>query len=360
MFGQSRSPADLRKRFDLAAAQRGFELDDAQCAVADKLAELGVALGKRFRRPRGLYLHGPVGRGKSFLVDTFFAEAPVPGKLRVHFHDFFDQLHRTIAQQRSTVNTALAELLNGRQLLHFDEFHVHDPGDAVLLTNLLRALHARRITLVTTSNYRPADLLPNPLHHHLFLPAIELLQAHQEVVALTGPTDYRTTHRSGRFADGTWQWPMAGFQQPARSEQTALRINGRSIRALKARDRLAYFDFRDLCGAATSTRDYLAIVAQFDTWFISGVPKLAECGAETRQRFANVVDVLYEEDITLHVAADHNIAETLSNGRDSERTASRLALLRPIPPDETGTPDHCCPCVLVGRTGLRTDAGAAR
>ncbi|MER5394925.1 cell division protein ZapE [Saccharopolyspora sp. NPDC002686] len=330
MSGRPNSPADLRERFDAAAARRGFELDDAQRTVADKLAELGVALCKRFRRPRGLYLHGPVGRGKSFLVDTFFAEAPVPGKLRVHFHDFFDQLHRAIVRQRST---ALAELLDGRQLLHFDEFHVHDPGDAALLTKLLHAVHARRITLVTTSNYRPEDLLPNPLHHHLFLPAIELVEKHQEVVALSGPTDYRTAHRSGRFAEGTWQWPMTTFQQQAPSEQTTLDINGRSIRAMKARDRLVCFDFRDLCDAATSTRDYLAIAAQYDTWCITGVPKLAECGAETRQRFANVVDVLCDQDITLQVAADHSIAETLWNGRDSERTASRLALIRPIPPD---------------------------
>lgn len=334
---------ELRARFDQAASRQGFELDDAQRPVADKLAGLGSDLRKHFHRPRGLYLFGPVGRGKSFLVDTFFAEAPIRGKLRMHFHDFFDQLHRSIARHRSSsgsssVDAAVGELLDGCRLLCFDEFHVHDPGDAGLITHLLRALHTRRITLVTTSNYRPADLLPNPLYHHLFLPAIEVIEAHQEVVALAGPADYRTTNRQGRFAGGTWQWPHPDGEipPPGKEERTTLRINGRDLRALAMRDRLVWFDFAELCATATSTRDYLAVAEQFDTWVISGVPKLADCSPDTRQRFANVVDVLCDKDITAHVLAHHSIADTLANGTDVERTASRLALLRPL----TGTEVH--------------------
>ncbi|MFI0463862.1 cell division protein ZapE [Saccharopolyspora sp. 5N102] len=330
------SPGTLRARFDLAAAQQGFELDEAQRPVADELAALGAELRKHFHRPRGLYLHGPVGRGKSFLVNTFFAEAPVRGKLRVHFHDFFDRLHRTAARHRSSsgssaVDAAVAELLDGCRLVCFDEFHVHDPGDAGLITHLLRALHARRVTLVTTSNYPPDGLLPNPLYHHLFLPAIELIEAHQEVIALAGPTDYRTTNRQGRFAEGTWQWPGSECKPPGGEEQSTLLINGRNLRALAVRNRLAWFDFHELCATPTSTRDYLALAERFDTWVISGVPRLADCGPDARQRFANVVDVLCDKDITTHVLADHSIAGTLADGTDVARTASRLALLRPIP-----------------------------
>ncbi|MDA3646567.1 cell division protein ZapE [Saccharopolyspora indica] len=326
---------DLRERFDLAAAREGFELDAAQQLVADELAGLGTALRKRFRRPRGLYLHGPVGRGKSFLVNTFFAEVPVPAKLRVHFHDFFDQLHRVIARTRSShrtnaVNSAIAELVGGTDLLCFDEFHVHDPGDAVLATKLLRTLLARRVTLVTTSNYRPADLLPNPLFHHLFQPAIELLEGHLNVVELGGGPDYRRAGGRGNpgFASGTWSTsPPEHLRIPTAAGGTLLDVDGRPLRASAVRDGVVWFDFDDLCATATSTKDYLVLAARFSTWVITGVPRLTHRDAEAQQRFANLVDVLSEKDATLHVVAQQDIASTLARGRDTDRTASRLALL---------------------------------
>ncbi|MER6990905.1 cell division protein ZapE [Saccharopolyspora hirsuta] len=333
MLNRTSSPGELRERFDLAASQQGFELDAEQQRVADKLAELGAALPKRSRRPSGVYLHGAVGRGKSFLMNAFFAGAPVPGKLRVHFHDFFNQLHRTIAQHRSSANAvdaAFAELLGGLQLLCFDEFHVHDPGDARLVIKLLQAVHARRIALVATSNYRPADLLPNPLFHELFRPAIEFIEAHWDVVELPDGPDYRRTgRRSGSgFASGTWSTsPPAGFESPTTAERTALPVNGRTLRASAVRDGLVWFDFEDLCATATSAQDYLAVAERFSTWVITGVPQLTDRDAETQQRFANVVDVLCDKDATLHVVAEHDIARTLTEGRDTDRTASRLALL---------------------------------
>ncbi|MER7012583.1 cell division protein ZapE [Saccharopolyspora sp. NPDC000359] len=336
MSNRTRTSGDLREQFDLAASLRGFELDAGQRLVADKLADLGTALPKRSRRPRGLYLHGSVGRGKSFLVNTFFAAAPTPGKLRVHFHGFLTQLHRAIAQHRSAgevdaVGAAFTELLGGLRLLCFDEFHVHDPGDARLFTTLLHAVHARRITLVTTSNYRPADLLPNPLFHEVFRPAIELIQARLEVVELPGGPDYRRTgQRSGTgFASGTWSTSLpAGLDSPTTAERTALPVNGRTLCAAAARDGLVWFDFEDLCATATSAQDYLVVAERFDTWVVTGVPQLTDRDAETQQRFANLVDVLCDRDTTLHVVAEHDIAGTLADGRDTDRTASRLALLQ--------------------------------
>ncbi|MER7077405.1 cell division protein ZapE [Saccharopolyspora kobensis] len=330
-----RNRPDLRERFDVAAAREGFELDAVQQLVADELAELGTALQKRFRRPRGLYLHGPVGRGKSFLVNTFFAEVPVQAKLRVHFHDFFDRLHRIIARIRASnranaVNSALAELVGGTRLLCFDEFHVHDPGDAALVTKLLRALLARRVALVTTSNYRPADLLPNPLFHHLFQPAIELVEGHLNVVELGGGPDYRRAGGRGNpgFASGTWSTsPPGELRTPTTAERTMIEIDGRPLRASAVRDGLVWFDFDELCATATSTKDYLALAARFSTWVITGVPRLTHRDAEAQQRFANLVDVLSEKDATLHVVAQQDIAGTLACGRDTDRTESRLALL---------------------------------
>ncbi|RKT82813.1 cell division protein ZapE [Saccharopolyspora antimicrobica] len=330
-----RKRADLRERFDVAAAREGFELDTAQQLVADELAGLGAAPQKRFRRPRGLYLHGPVGRGKSFLVNTFFAEAPVQAKLRVHFHDFFDQLHRTIARIRASnrtnaVDSAIAELVGSARLLCFDEFHVHDPGDAALVTKLLRALLARRVTLVTTSNYRPADLLPNPLFHHLFRPAIELVEGNLTVVELGGGPDYRRAGGRGNqgFASGTWSTsPPEELRIPTTAERTLLDVDGRHLRASAVRDGLVWFDFDELCATATSTKDYLVLAARFRTWVITGVPRLTHRDAQAQQRFANLVDVLSEKDATLHVVAQQDIASTLACGRDTDRTASRLALL---------------------------------
>lgn len=329
------SPHELRERFNLAAAHQGFQLDAAQRLVADELAELGADLQKRFRRPRGLYLHGPVGRGKSFLVNTFFAEVPVQDKLRVHFHDFFDQLHRAITRTRSSnrtnsVDSAIAELVGGARLLCFDEFHVHDPGDAALVTKLLHALLARRVTLVTTSNYRPADLLPNPLFHDLFRPAIELVEGHLNVVELGGGPDYRRAGRRGipGFASGTWSTSPPDLGTPTATERTLLKINGRPLRASAVRDGSVWFDFDDLCATATSTKDYLVLAARFSTWVITGIPRLTHRDAETQQRFANLVDVLSDKDATLHVVAQQDVASTLASGRDTDRTASRLALLK--------------------------------
>lgn len=333
----------LRSAFDAAAAERGFRLAPQQVPVADALAELG---SRRRARGGGLYLHGPVGRGKSFLVDVFFTAAPTRNKLRVHFHQFFDRLHRLTAARikEGTPNAtgrALDELLAGCRLVCFDEFHVHDPGDAALITRLLRELLARRVTLVTTSNYRPVDLLPNPIHHHLFEPAIELIERNLRILELTGHEDFRTAGGTGqRFATGTWGAIEIPTPQP--EERTALRIGDRTLRTSAVRDELVWFDFHDLCGTATSTRDYLALAERFGTWVLGGVPVLADCDEQARRRFADLVDVLCDRDIALHVAAERTVAETLTDDRDFARTASRLAQLKelghpPAPPVGTSS-----------------------
>jgi cell division protein ZapE len=163
------------ERFRRAARERGFVLDAAQEHAVDRLAELGARAGRRRRlphraEPRGLYLWGPVGRGKSWLLDTFFEAVALPPerRRRVHFHAFFRQLHEAVRRHRDAhswhaVDAAVSELAHGVELLCFDEFHVHDPGDAMLVTRLLHELHARKVLLVSTSNYPPAGLLPNPL-----------------------------------------------------------------------------------------------------------------------------------------------------------------------------------------------------
>ncbi|WP_345714025.1 cell division protein ZapE, partial [Kineococcus glutinatus] len=196
--------ARVRAAFDREAAARGFRLEAAQQRAADRLAVLAADLATG-RPARGAYLVGPVGRGKSFLLGVLAQE--VPGARRVHLHSCLRELNAAVHAHRGSrtaVADALADLLAGCRLLCFDEVAVHDPGDAALLTRLLRELGARGAALAATSNSPVADLLPDPQFHHLFLPGIALLGELVEEVAVAGPVDHRGApvgRRSG-FAAG--------------------------------------------------------------------------------------------------------------------------------------------------------------
>ncbi|MEV6236227.1 cell division protein ZapE [Lentzea sp. NPDC051838] len=281
----------------------GYELDEAQLRAIARLQELG-------ERRRGVYLHGPVGRGKSFLADAFFEVLPVKHKRRVHFHSFFQELHGRISErlhERGAVAKAVKELIGRAEVLAFDEFHLHDIGDAMLMTRLLEALRAKRTMVVATSNYPPDGLLPNPLYHDLFLPGIALVKELMDAVELTGGPDYRHLHGRprSRFETGEIR-----TDAPARSG-----------------DQL-WFDFGDLCEKPTSTHDYLAWAEQYDDWVITAVPRLETCDREARQRFANVVDVLVDRDVRLTLVSDHPLHEIVGGDtRDLARTASRLELI---------------------------------
>ena len=194
------------------AVRNGFALDAGQRALLDRMATLGADLGDSFLRrpsPRSLYVYGDAGRGKSWLADAFYAELPLVEKSRVHFHGFFDELHRNIhghRSERDAIEHAIDDITQNSRLLFFDELHVHDSGDARLLTRLLSHVFQRRLTVLATSNYAPDGLLPNPIWHHIFEPGIALIKANMDVWELAGPIDYRTVtedHDRG-FAAGTW------------------------------------------------------------------------------------------------------------------------------------------------------------
>lgn len=302
-------------------SRSGYALDDAQLAAVARLEQLG-------RRRRGVYLHGPVGRGKSFLADAFFDALPVRAKRRVHFHAFFQELHARISErlhERGAVAKAVKEIVGRVEVLTFDEFHLHDVGDAMLMTRLLEALRQRRVMIVATSNYPPDGLLPNPLYHHLFLPGIELVKELMDVVELDGPTDYRHLHGAARsrFETGAIV-PRA--ELPA--VPVTLDVGGRALTALGVEGRTIWFDFGDLCEKPTSSRDYLELAERFDDWVIAGVPRLRTCDREVRQRFANVVDVLVDADVRLTLVSDHPLREIVGGeALDVARTASRLELI---------------------------------
>jgi cell division protein ZapE len=312
---------DLRDSLLTRVSSSGYDLDDAQLAAVDRLAALG-------ERRRGVYLHGPVGRGKSFLADAFFDVLPVRKKRRVHFHSFFRELHARISErlhERGAVRKAVDELIGRSQVLAFDEFHLHDVGDAMLMTRLLEALQERKVMIIATSNYPPDGLLPNPLYHDHFLPGIALVKELMDVVELQGATDYRHLHGRprSRFETGEIR---TDADLPA--TPVVLNVNGRDVTALGTSGKRIWFDFGDLCEKPTSTQDYLVLADRFDDWVITAVPRLEMCDREAQQRFANVVDVLVDADVRLTLVSDHPLAEIVGGeALDLARTASRLELI---------------------------------
>ncbi|SES22784.1 cell division protein ZapE [Lentzea xinjiangensis] len=317
---------DLHARLLDRVSGTGYELDDAQLAAVARLAELG-------QRRRGVYLHGPVGRGKSFLADALFDVLPVRTKRRVHFHAFFQELHERISQRlhrRGAVAKAVRELLGRAEVLAFDEFHLHDVGDAMLMTRLLEELRQREVMIIATSNYPPDGLLPDPLYHHLFLPGIALVEQLMDTVELTGDVDYRLVRGRARSRFETGE-VRAHAEAPG--EPVVLDVGGRAITALGVAGGQVWFDFGDLCATPTSTRDYLALAGRFRDWVIMNVPRLRTADREARQRFANVVDVLVDADVRLTLVSDHPLREIIGGEivggelRDLARTASRLELI---------------------------------
>ncbi|WP_424467742.1 cell division protein ZapE [Pseudoclavibacter helvolus] len=341
----------------------GFALDDGQRMVAQRLAGLGAQIVEReaadheapdaedadasatlaadaATAPRGLYLWGPAGRGKSWLLDAFYEALPVERKLRVHFHSFFNSLHSRIFANRGSDTVfanAVRELVGDARLLLFDEFHVHDPGHATLLTGLLRYALEHGITVVATSNYPPQGLLPNPVYHHIFEPGIDVIERELDVVELPGEVDYRrsradSVERRG-FATGSWMHaPGASTtDRPSSAEATTLELGGRSFEVTAVRGRELWATFAELFVAKTSSLEYLQWARDFDTWHVLDVPLLASVGRDPQQRFVNAVDVLVDYDVEAHFHADASFDDFVAAaaGRaDAFRMVSRLHLLQ--------------------------------
>ncbi|MBB4949870.1 cell division protein ZapE [Kitasatospora gansuensis] len=341
----------MRDHFHRAAEQRGFTLDPAQQPPVERLSRLAGELAhpawRLHRPPRHLYLWGPVGRGKSWLVDTFLDGLPTPRKRRLHFHSFFRRLHDGVAHHAgsrtadgSAVDRAVDELLGDCRILVFDEFHAHDAGDAMLVARLFHTLLDRRITLVTTSNYPPAGLMPDPLYHHLFEPTIKLIEERMDVLDVSGPVDFR---RQQPRSDGAHGFGLgarlhpgdeagAGLTPPRPEETTLVTAHHRDLPARAVRDDLVWFGFAELCEGLTSVADYLALAERFPAIVLDGVPALTEASPDGRRRFANLVDVCCDRDVPLTlIGADPLAGLPAGSGlmRDLDRTASRLALLRP-------------------------------
>lgn len=320
---------EFRGQLDSALKQRGFALDSSQQAAADRLqslfeqwveykAQRSNALKKLIARPpapRGVYLWGGVGRGKSFLMDAFFAAVPLIRKTRVHFHEFMRQVHRDLDELKGTENPLdeVAERIAKRyRLICFDEFHVSDIADAMILYRLLVKLFELNVGFVMTSNVPPDGLYPDGLHRDRLLPAIELLKDRLDVVQVDGGIDYRRRVMQsisaylvpwGAAADAALS---AAFERIAETEDddVMLNIEGRQIRARRRAGGVVWFDFAVLCGGPRSQIDYLEIAAQFHTILLSNIPQMGAGRASEARRFTWLVDVLYDRRVKLIASAE--------------------------------------------------------
>jgi len=293
----------------------------------------------RKERVRGAYLWGGVGRGKTFIMDLFFDALPFEDKLRYHFHRIMYRVHRRLAELghlRDPLDVVAAELAGQARLICFDEFFVGDIADAMILARLLDALFERDVALVTTSNIPPDELYRGGLQRQKFLPAIELLNAHTEVVEVDGGADYRLRllekaeiyHSPlDRLAEQNLAGYFASMSPDAGTVGQDIEVLGRNIRTVRRADGIAWFDFEELCGGPRSQDDYIEIARTFQTVILAAVPLLDEVRENEARRFIALVDEFYDRRVKLIISAAECI-DDLYRGRrlprEFERTRSRL------------------------------------
>ena len=329
--------------FALDAAQRSalphFERLQGELARAAPGANSLLRVFLRQQPVRGLYLWGGVGRGKSFLMDAFFESVPIERKARVHFHRFMQDIHRRLREVQGRENPlqhVARDLSQRHRLLCLDEFHVTDIGDAMLMRNLLQGLFDQGLVLVTTSNQQPDDLYRDGLQRAQFVPAIELIKQHLEIVHVDGGADYRLRllEKAGVFhfpADASAQAAMTRTFEAVAGESgardVALEIEDRPIQALRIGAGVAWFRFEALCDGPRGAADYIELARRFHTVLISAVPSLAAGEADRRRRFTWLIDEFYDRRVKLILSSDVKLPQLLPDaGTDAQvtRAASRL------------------------------------
>ena len=344
--------SSVRQAYEAELKARGFQSDPAQLRAvealqrcADDWASYKTRRSNAFKKlishppiPKGVYMYGGVGRGKSFLMDCFFNAVPIKRKTRLHFHEFMREVHRELAAMQGTVNPLdeLGKRMAAKfKLICFDEFHVADITDAMILHRLLTALFEHGVGFVTTSNFKPDDLYPGGLHRDRILPAIELLNARMEVLNVDHGVDYRRRtleqvrlyHQPlGPQADAAMQDAFSRLA-PMGDESPVLHIEAREIRARRRAGGIVWFDFKELCGGPRSQNDYLEIASRFHTVLLSDVPQMFVRHASEARRFTWLVDVLYDRRCKLILSAAVAPEQLYTEGplaHEFPRTISRL------------------------------------
>jgi cell division protein ZapE len=342
------------QHYQAALQQSGFVEEPLQRAAVERTQSLYDALlacngrsrpwlARLWQKPppvpRGLYFMGSTGRGKTWLVDSFYQCLPFPQKHRVHFHRFMLDIHqrlRTLPRSPDPLQVIGRELAAQYRVLCLDEFHVHDIGDAMIMAGLLQAMFERDLVLVATSNIAIRDLYRNGLQRERFLPAIALLETWLEEVDLQAGQDYRLLRleQSDNFQVGEAADLAAALAQrfaalaPTPPQYRAtLMVNGRELPCAALADDVVWFDFQVLCNTPRAASDYIELACQFHSLFLSHIPVLGEAQDDVAKRFIHLVDALYDHGVKLVATADAP-PDRLYTGRRLkfafERTTSRL------------------------------------
>ncbi len=347
-------------RCEAALALHGHSLDPAQRAALARLEDLRRRVLARHSRQsllqrglsllpgkpraiaplRGLYLWGGVGRGKTFLVDEFFAELPIREKRREHFHRFLQDVHAGLRRHRdrpSPLTQVAAGIAEQARLLCIDEFDVRDVADAMILAALLDALFAHGVTLVATSNLPAAGLYRGGLQRARFLPAIALLERHCKVLELDAGVDYRLRQLETAQLYFGPDIPDADRRLATEFERLAdgpgerdvrIQVEGRALRARREAEELVWFDFREICEGPRSASDYIEIARCYHTVFVSRVPVMDAPSDDAARRFISMVDEFYDCGVKLFISAAAASPEGLYRGErlalEFRRAASRL------------------------------------
>ncbi len=309
--------------------------------VRNSVLGRGLRLLPRTPTPlRGLYLWGGVGRGKTFLVDEFFAELPVKEKRREHFHRFMLDAHSRLRRHRNLPSPLLrvaADIAAKARLVCIDEFVVSDVADAMILATLLGAIFRRGVTLVATSNLPPSELYRGGLQCARFLPAIALIERHCRVMELDAGVDYRlrqleraALYLGPAVADAETRL-ASEFERLADGRgdrDVRVQVEGRAVRARREAEDVVWFDFRELCEGPRSAADYIEIARCYHTVFVSGVPAMDAASDDAARRFLTLVDEFYDRGVKLILSAAAAQPEDLYRGErlafEFRRTASRL------------------------------------
>ena len=351
-----------KQRYDSDLKRDGFFADKAQKLAVDHLDTLYFRLVAAYNHKRdatfaskmkriikrqknnlvlGLYLWGGVGRGKTYLMDSFFESLPFESKLRIHFHRFMRRVHAELDEFKGHANPlekVADKIASETMVICFDEFFVSDITDAMILGKLFEALFARGVCLVATSNVEPSKLYENGLQRQRFLPAIELIKTRCQVINVDGGTDYRLrTLTSAQL----FHQPLSDTSHNAIEsifhslvadkgtliENSEVTIAGREIPVIAKSSDVIWFDFRAICEGPRSQYDYIDLSCEYHAVVISNVPTLNKERDDATRRFINLVDEFYDRNVNLVISADQPI-ETLYQGSklvfEFERTKSRL------------------------------------
>jgi len=343
---------NVQEYYNNALAQRGYKPDEAQQRAITRLqqcydewVEYKGQRSSTFKRlinrpavPKGVYMWGGVGRGKSFLMDSFFSVVPLVRKTRLHFHEFMRDVHRQLDELRGVadpLDEVAKRVAKKYRLICFDEFHISDVADAMIMYNLLKALFDNGVSFIMTSNYDPNLLYPDGLHRDRILPTIALLYEKLDVMNIDAGIDYRGRALEQVEAyytplnaqtDKALRDAYASVAETA-DEDPVIRIEAREIRALRRAGTIIWFDFNTLCGGPRSQNDYLEIASRFHTVILSGVPMMSASMSSEARRFTWLIDVFYDQGVKLLMSAEVEPEELYTTGamaNEFHRTVSRI------------------------------------